>query len=134
MSYKDRNIELRTRFDIQWNNRTAVDWPNMKFTYPDPVALWCRFRISGGDAQRTTIGDTLNNEKSTGIIYIQLFAPIETGDALIMQRADEAAEIFRNWCGTNIMCRTPVVKEIGPDGLGYYQVNVSIPFVRNELL
>lgn len=134
MSYKNQNIELRTRFDSVWANRIPVDWPNLKFTYPDPISTWCRFRVSGGGAHRTTIGDTLNNERITGIVFIQLFTPIETGDAVIMQLADEAAEIFRDWCGTNVMCRTPMVRPIGPDGLGYYQVNVSIPFVRNELV
>jgi Bacteriophage related domain of unknown function len=134
MNYATQNTEIRARFNSIWANRIPVDHANMKFTAPIPSALWCRFRISGGDGKRTTIGAPTNNYRNTGIVYIQLFAPIETGDGTLFQRADEAANIFRDWCGTNIICRTPVVKDVGPDGLGYYQVNVSIPFVRNQIL
>lgn len=134
MSYETQNTELRTRFNTVWLDRIPVDFANFPFTLPSPPAPWCRFRISSGPAQRTTIGDSINNYKNTGIVFVQIFIPIDTGDGLAYQHADDVADIFRDWCGTNIRCRTPYVKEVGPDGSGYFQVNCIIPFVRDELL
>jgi hypothetical protein len=133
MSYESQNTELKTRFTTVWANRTPRDMPNMKFSLPSPPAPWVRFRISGGDAKRLTIGGGTNWHRNAGIIFVQLFVPIETGDAVITQYADVICDMFRDWCGTNITCRTPVVKEVGPDGSGYFQVNVNIPFHRDEL-
>ena len=134
MSYSAERSELRDKFDTEWADRIPVDWPNIAFDQPSPPAPWCRFRISGGERWRTTFGSHKNNYRNVGLIFIQIFVPVDTGDDEAFQRADEAAEIFRSWGGTNIQCRTPVIKEIGADGSGYYQVNVTIPFSSNELL
>jgi hypothetical protein len=134
MSYQTQNTELKTRFNTVWAHRTPVDLPNVVFTLPSPPAPWLRFRISGGSDRRTTIGSELNNYRNVGSIDVQIFVPVGTGDAIAFQRADEVAAIFRGWCGTNIRCRSPRIKEVGVDGSGYYQVNCIIPFIRDELL
>ena len=134
MSEQTANNELRTRFDTVWANRTPVAWPNVTFTPPSPQASWCRFSITNGEAQQTTIGSTTNNHRFTGVIYIQVFTATNAGDSVALQRADEAAAIFRNWCGTNIRCREATIKTIGANADGWYQINVSIPYRRDELL
>lgn len=133
MSYQTQQEELRTRFYDAWAARIPVDYPNLEFTPPTPPAPWCRFRVIGGDSEQTTIGAATNNFRNAGIIAVQVFVPINTGDDLAYQHADAAGDIFENWCGTNITCRAKQVKEVGPDGLGYFQVNVFIPFRRDEL-
>lgn len=133
MSYQTENNELRARFNTQWGDRIPVAWPNASFTPPNPISPWCRFSITEGESQRTTFGANTNNVRHTGIIYIQIFTPSNTGDGVALQRADEAAGIFRKWCGTNITCRDASIKVVGSTGDGWYQINVSIPFIRDEL-
>jgi hypothetical protein len=64
---------------------------------------------------------------------ISVFTLLAQGDATALALADAAAGIFRNWGGTNIRCRQPRIVNIGPDGQGWYQINVEIPFIRDEL-
>lgn len=134
MSTLIENNELRTRFNTVWASRTPVAWPNIPFTPPSPQSEWCRFSIVEGESRQTTFGATTNNFRTPGTLFVQLFDKPGAGDADILQRADEVAGIFRNWCGTNVRCRVPTIRAIGDTSDGWYQVNVSVPFVRDELL
>jgi hypothetical protein len=133
MSETSAQGELKTRFNTIWANRIPVSWPNLAFTPPSPQSPWCRFSIVGGESKQTTIGATNNNHRSTGIVYVSIFIPSNTGDLIALQRADEAAAIFRNWAGTNVRCRVPQIKAIG-DSDGWYQINVMTAFLRDELI
>jgi hypothetical protein len=133
MSKQTQDNELRTRFNTVWANRTTVAWPNAAFTPPSPQVPWVRFTITDGEGRQTTIGSPTNNHAHTGVLFISIFAPTNAGDAIANQRADEAAAIFRNWCGTNIRCRAVTIKSIGVFE-GWYQINVQVPFRRDELL
>lgn len=138
--YKAQDNELKTRFNTVWANRISVEWPNKTLNpLPQDVngkpAPWCRFTIiDGNDRTQTTIGGDTNNFRNTGIICIQLFVASDDGISNINQYADDAIAIFNKWGGTNIQCKAGSKKNIGNDGSGYYQVNVYIPFRRDELL
>lgn len=134
MSTLIENNELRTRFNTAWASRTPVAWPNVAFTPPSPQSIWCRFSLVEGDTIQTTFGASTNNFRTPGTLFVQLFDKPGIGDAAILQKADEAAAIFRNWCGTNVRCRAPHMKNIGATSDGWYQVNVNIPFIKDELL
>lgn len=132
--FTTQQSEIRTRFNSIWANRTPVDFPNKKFTQPSPPAPWCRFRVTNGDSVRTTIGASTNNYRHLGIIYVQVFIPDDSDVNVGYALAETAADTFRDWGGATVQCRTPNIKEIGSDGSGYFQINVSIPFRRDELL
>lgn len=131
MSHKAANNELKGMFNTQWGVKTPIAWPNVDFN--QPATAWVRFNIIYGDSQQTDFGGSLHNERTSGVVIIQVFTPLNQGDAEALGLADDVANIFRNWCGTNIRCRTPAIKDIGNDGFGWYQVNVSIPFIYDEL-
>lgn len=140
MSYEAEGNEIRKRFKDQLtalgiNTATRVAWPNVSFTPPnDPKSVWMRLTILGGEGTQLTIGASTNAHRFPGIIVVQVFAPTNKGDKDALAMADTVAGIFRNWSGTTVSCGTATVKAIGPDGQDWYQVNVTIPFHRDELL
>lgn len=132
MSFSDEHSQIRERLSSQIGD-TPIDWPNASFSPPDPPSIWLRLSILDGESFQTTIGAETNVHRSVGIIIVQIFGPANEGDKDTLAMADTVAAIFRNWCGTTVRCRAATVKAIGPDGQGWYQVNVSVPFKRDEL-
>ncbi len=138
MSYEAGHNEIRKRLKdnlpVSIDPNLNVNWPNVSFTPPNPPAIWMRVNIFSGEAVQLTIGSVTNAHRFPGVIVIQIFAPLNAGDKDILAMADTVAGIFRNWCGTTVSCGTATVKAIGPDGQGWYQVNVVIRFHRDELM
>lgn len=132
--FATQQSELRTRFNSVWASRIPVDYPNHSFTLPSPPAPWCRFRVTNGASERMSVGAVTNLYRNLGIIFIQIFIPDDSDVTVGYGHADAAADIFRDWGGATVQCRTPVIKEIGSEGSGYFQINVSVPFKRDEIL
>lgn len=133
MSYESEHNELRSRFNDQWGDTTPVAWPDVTFNPENLTVPWVRFSIQDGNSKQLTIGADNNPHRCFGQVSIQIFIPLGQGDATALQLADAAAGIFRNWRGTNIVCRQPLSGAGGPDGQGWYMLPVTIPFHRDEL-
>lgn len=123
--------ELRTKYLSGVSIPT--EYPNEEFTRPAPAAIWGRFTIIKGETVQMDIGAPIKTFRTPGILIIQLFAPLDAGSIGILNEGDSVASLFRNWCGQTIRCRAATVEEIGNDNLGWYQVNVTIPFHTDEL-
>jgi hypothetical protein len=132
VSYESEHSQLRVRFNDQFSS-APIAWPNVEFT-PPVRSPWVRFNVLDADSFQTTIGATTNNHRFVGIVVINIFVPLDVGNASALAMADVVAAIFRNWCGSTVRCRAASVKDLGPDGNGWYQVNVVVPFQRDELL
>lgn len=136
MSYAAADAEIRNRLIAIWAGATPIAWPNVSFEPPNPASPWIRFAVIDGDARILELGANKikTAHRMPGLIVIQLFDALQAGDGPIRTLADTAAAIFRNWGGATVQCFAATVKTIGDDGKGWYQVNVSIPFTRDELL
>lgn len=128
------NTELRTRYN-SWITKPYTAFPNELFTPPNPPALWARVTIIGGEEQRMDIGTGPSNRtyRKPGVLIIQLFAPLNKGNNAVLLKADEVSDLFRNWCGATITCGASSTDDVGDDGNGYYQVNVTVPFHTDYL-
>jgi hypothetical protein len=119
-------------------------WPLLRPTVPvaydnsafDPVsdaldaggnpAPWVRLTIVPGDGFQASLG-TPKIWRSTGIVVVQIFAPLGQGDGLANELADEVAVVFRGVSLGRVIFRAPSLTRIGPDG-AWYQVNVATPY------
>jgi hypothetical protein len=128
MSSVSLNTEIRTRYN-SWATKPQTAYPNESFT-PNPNTIFARLTIVGGEEQRMDIGGGQGNRtyRVPGVIGVQLFAPLNKGNNEVLVKADEIATIFRNWCGSTVNCGAASISEIGPDGEGHYQCNITIPF------
>lgn len=132
MSYLNEHNQIRGRLNTSWANATPIAWPNLNFTPPNPQVPWIRLFISDGDSNQIDLGANPATIRYAGLIFIQVFTKVDEGDAEALQLADSAKNIFHNWCGETVRCRAAKVKVIGNDGFGWYQINVAIPFYRDE--
>ena len=148
MSAVDERTAIGTLFNAEWDSDTTpIAWPNRNFTPPQNNS-WVRLSILQGEPFQIEIGSAnCNQHRSPGFVMISVFSPMNKGDAAALALAETAAQIFRSTkrvsAGANgdIRFRTPEVKAIGIDSKGsrdldegtYYQVNVSVPFVRDDV-
>lgn len=123
--------ELRTKYLTGVS--VPTEYPNEAFTRPEPATTWARFTIIEGMSQQMDIGAPVKTFRTIGLLVIQLFAPLDAGSIGVLTEADTVAALFRNWSGQTIVCRAATIENIGNDNLGWYQVNVTVPFHTDEL-
>jgi hypothetical protein len=142
MSFLQEHNDILGRFETAWGATSGVAWPNKEFNPPvlEEGAKWVRITIKddppvGGDTPQLTIGTGLNSCRFAGQIIIQCFTDADCGHAQCMALAEQAGAAFLKWHSSNgVICRIPVIKQIGVDPQGWFQVNCTVPFIRDELI
>ena len=120
---------------------TVVDWSDFNAgrfepPAPDPAAgeqaSWIRPSVRVGDARRAELGPVAIR-RTTGVVIVQVFVPIGSGDAIAASLAASVAAIFRDLEQNGMQFLEPQPRPVGPEPDGaWYQVNVEIPFRRDE--
>lgn len=131
-------------FNASWDaDAIPVSWPNRDFT-PPKDANWVRVVVQAVDAEQIEIGGQVTHRRITGLLMVKVFTPVDVGDEVGLALADVVASIFRGArpilegnVGA-LLFREPTVREVGSDAIeaeygAYYQVNVSIPYQRNNI-
>lgn len=129
MSFENERNFIETRFKTEWANGSnlAVDYENTPFDTPVATS-WVRLNILNGSSEYRSMGCKKNH---LGVIIVQIFTPSGTGAGQARDYADEVATIFDSQTFDGVVCNVASIKSIGIDG-AFYQMNVSIPFWRNE--
>lgn len=116
----------------QWTGipAAAVDYPNPPQPFdPAGKAIWARLADVPGLSSTPEIG-LGPSVRRTGILVIQLFVPSYKGTLAITRAADTLVqhfEYYRDPTGP-FDCFAVSAQVVGDDGLGWYQVNVQIPY------
>lgn len=136
MSVVDERESIGELFDLQWAERTPVEWPNTKF---DPVegGKYIRFHVVRGNADRLEIGSDRKTRRQYGRVLIQVLVPRGTGDREALTLCDEVETIFRTngqvtTSEGRLLFREPVSRPIGSEG-AFHQHNVTIPYLYDSL-
>jgi len=115
-----------------------IGLPRKDITYPndqdgpfDPEGrtLWARLAHVPGLASSPEIGAG-PVVRRTGLVIIQLFVPLDTGDLAITRAADTLVTHFQFYTAPEAQfeCLEASAAVIGDEGNGWWQVNVSIPY------
>lgn len=123
-----RNI-ITTRM-TQWTGIPAadVDYPNAPKPFnPAGKAIWARLADISGPASAPEVGLS-PHVRRTGIIVIQLFVPTYKGTLAITRAADTLVQQFEFFSQSSFDCFAASAATLGDDGLGWYQVNIQIPY------
>ncbi|HGY1113667.1 TPA: phage tail terminator-like protein [Providencia rettgeri] len=101
--------------------------PNDKPYDPKGKSIWARLIIKHGlsGAQEIGSGPVVHR---TGIAFIQLFVPLETGTLFITQTADQLKDLFENQTDGQLDYFSVSADDVGDEGHGWYQLNLSIPY------
>lgn len=129
MGYATERQTIETRFNTQWASASPIAWDNVSYT-PTTGTSWVRFSILSGAAFQASL-ETTPKYRHTGIIDIGIFTPEDGGTQTARTLADTAAAVFRGWSSGGIVCRAPYITRIGQSD-GWYQLNVTVPFYRDE--
>ena len=108
----------------------AVDYPNPDKPFDkEGRTIWARLADVPGlsSTPEAGIGPCV---RRTGIIVIQLFVPTYKGTLAITKAADTLVEHFEYYSDPSgpFDCFAASAQVVGDDGLGWYQVNVRIPY------
>lgn len=109
---------------------SSIDYPNNDQPFDrQGKAIWARLADVPGLSSSTEVGIG-PCVRRTGIIVIQLFVPTYTGTLAITRAADTLVEHFQFYSdpGGPFDCFAASAQVVGDDGLGWYQVNVRIPY------
>ncbi len=109
---------------------SSVDYPNAPQPFdPAGKTIWARLADVPGlsSTPEVGIGPVV---RRTGIIVVQLFVPTYKGTLAITKAADTLVQHFEYYSDPNgsFDCFAASAQVIGDDGLGWYQVNVQIPY------
>jgi hypothetical protein len=136
-SVKERKA-IGTLFVTAWQSspNLTLAMPNVDFTKPVNAA-WARLSYVSDPAYAIEIGR--GQKRFPGTVFVQIFGLVDKGDALVLGYADQAAAIFRDQEVTlegntgRILFGIPMINVVGRTDDGWFQVNVSVPFARDEL-
>lgn len=135
----ERQVIAQPLKDYADANDLQVAWPNRVFDNPPVGTGYVRFTVLDATAQQIEMGSPgSNTNRVYGSLILQIFAPADSGDGTALALGDVLGKLYQqrslNFPDLSgmVRMRNPVVKAIGNSGV-YYQVNVVIPFHRDDL-
>ena len=115
---------------------TDVVLPNDPKYTPIAGRPYVRATLRQGDAFQVEIGSPMVIHRYPGLLILQVFSPVGEADKPVKLLADALAALFRrakrSFTDGSITFRTPAVRDVGESG-AFYQVNVTVPFVRDHM-
>jgi len=111
---------------VDWGDNREFDAKSAKFveceTDDDP---WCRLTYTETDTENAEIGE--NFQRTTGIITVQCFARLNTGDKILNDLIDAVIPVFQNKAFDSVQCFAVGVVKVGQ--LDYwFQKNAKVNF------
>lgn len=96
---------------------------------PPENELWAKITVKNAGSFIAEIGAEPTT-RTTGIIFIQLFAPLNTGTDALSQLADKWASHMQFHKADALELREAGILDAGDDGR-FYQYSVNVPYVVN---
>jgi hypothetical protein len=133
----ERQVIAQVLSDYAAASNIPVSWPNRAVDQP-ASGPWIRFTLLDATGNQIEMGSVNNTHRVVGTLILQIFVEADSGDGAALQLADAIGELYRQQvlnfpdASGHVRMRDPVVKAIGNSD-AYYQVNLSIPFHRDEL-
>jgi hypothetical protein len=111
-----------------------VAYPNIEFKKPEGKP-WLRMNKLNADSFQAGFGAAVRRWRNSGDVVVQVFIPIDSGEKYADNYADKIAEIFRGKKVGDLQMKAPSKVVVGAQpGGAWWQLNVEIPFYRDELI
>jgi hypothetical protein len=132
MDFEAAEAAVRAFFNTHWNSATPIAWPDLSFTPPN--GSWVRFNMKNTAAPQASIGAPGSNLfRRYGIVTIQVFQKEGQGSKDARAKSDKAADIFLTQTLSGFIFRNVNAREIGTDGAGWYQWNVTVEYQYDRI-
>ncbi len=138
--FADERAAIETRFNTMWAGLTPIKFENVEFAQPEKDP-WVALVIQPSSGDQASIGTSNPLYRYEGIIIVQVMVPEKSGmrgtPTSSEELCDKAKDIFKSSEFASgllgkITCRTPRKIVSGADIYGWYQVNVSTRYIRNQ--
>lgn len=142
MSYSSIHNAIRKNLEALWtDNAIESRFDNNLKDPPDPDPTerddekvgWVRNSIRIPASEQASIGAVKNRWRRFGIVIVQVFVPMNTGDARALQIVDLFVEKFEGKDIDGITFREATPSKVVPSDGPWYQVNTSCSFFVDEL-
>lgn len=129
MSWEAIRSSITSRFQTQWGSTTPVKYANHSYVAQEGTTHVCIY-ILPAICMQVSLGDT-QTYRTTGIITVNVYVPLNVGTKIPIELADTAAAIFRGKQFSDIQCRTPQLQIVG-EIESWYVVSLDIPFYHDD--
>ena len=147
MTYKAELDSLAGAFNTGWVKvksagppvvyevRTPVAWPNVAYE-PTTGVSWARFTVINGEAQQVSAGAPGNNiVRHVGMAVVQIFVPLHQGEGAARELGDHVITLFRGLTLAGYRFKPAYVSAQNTAvAEGWHQLNVTVPFTRDEFM
>lgn len=124
---------ILSRWASAWGSTTPYVFQNEQFTPPNG-SVWARLTILHDDSRQETLGPSGGRRfLRAGTVFVDLFAPIGSGTTTVDALATLARSIFEGVSFDGL--RFPgiaIVRELGEDEFGFFQIQVEALFDYEE--
>lgn len=117
-------------FRTGWNARTLIAWDNVPAAVDEGVE-WVRFSIQHNIEGQETVADKMFVRR--GIVFLQLFVPINTGRDDVDTLTEDALAIFEDSEPFGITFSNATGREIGNVEGRWHQTNIIVEFQYTEI-
>lgn len=124
MSFDTLRQLVYTRFDGSWSGNNVSRGYNDDFN-PPSSGTWVRVTVVPFDTENANIGGTL--QRTSGEIVVQCFAPVGSGDKILLDMCDEVKGIFQNAQFSGVDCYATNFVPVGESG-DWFQFNANTEF------
>lgn len=132
-AFEEERQAIEGRFATAWGATTPVKYENAPFK--DTKAAHVALFIRRGEGLQASLGE-VPLRRWPGVILVQVFIPSGSGTQQALEYASSIGAIFDRAefsSGTSgrIRCRIPSVETVG-ERAGWFQVNVTVPYLRDK--
>ena len=132
MNFTTAEAHLRAHFETEWDDATPILWPDVRAAIPNET--WVRFSMKNNEGAQKTIGASTNRFVRDGVVIIQIFQKENQGSTDARAKADLAADIFLANGLDGFRFSRVNAQDIGADGKGWYQWNVTAEYEYDRYL
>lgn len=126
--------EMKRLFLNSWTaagySAANIRWNDVPGSVPTADVVWCRVTVKHAEGNKRVLSAGANTHENTGTFWVQIFAPIGSGDTKGYPAAQAVVNMFRN-SNTDVWFRNARLKEVGTSG-AFEQTNVLADFTYDN--
>lgn len=123
-----------SRYLVQYNGQFPIATDNIKFTTPNPSEKWVRVHVKFTEGNQSSLGKTGNRKfLKSGILFIQIFTPINTSTDENDTLANESLNLFDGERLEQLWLYNGRIETIGSGSKEFYQQNVVVEFKFEDI-
>lgn len=128
MSLLQTQRDIETHFDTNWTE-TPIVYQNVAY---NEVSEFIRLTVLSSDRSQCTMGCNTNLYRTTGVLVIQIFCPLNMGTKRILTIVDLLVTLLQSNVIGSAKFKTPYISFQGSSDV-FYQVNLSCPYYTDNI-